>query len=168
MERVQRVIRTIEPHDSVERYDGLGRRMCPGRSKDRFALDRGDSNPDGERTKVLTTRSIIIAAGGRPLVPPIPGIEETGYLTSDTLWALRELPRRLVVLGGGPIGCELAQAFQRLGSQVTQVEMLPRLLVREDPEVAALVESACAPRAWTCASATRRRSSASTRRGARC
>jgi pyruvate/2-oxoglutarate dehydrogenase complex dihydrolipoamide dehydrogenase (E3) component len=90
--------------------------------------------------RTLTTRSIVIAAGGRPFVPPIPGIEETGYLTSDTLWDLREQPRRLVVLGGGPIGCELAQAFQRLGTQVTQVEMLPRLLIREDPEIAAMVE----------------------------
>jgi pyruvate/2-oxoglutarate dehydrogenase complex dihydrolipoamide dehydrogenase (E3) component len=91
-------------------------------------------------TKVLTTRSIIIAAGARPFVPPIPGIEKTGYYTSDTVWELRELPARLVVLGGGPIGSELTQAFQRLGAQVTQVEMLPRLLIREDPEIAALVE----------------------------
>jgi pyruvate/2-oxoglutarate dehydrogenase complex dihydrolipoamide dehydrogenase (E3) component len=88
----------------------------------------------------LATRSIVIAAGARPFVPPIPGIEQTGYYTSDTLWDLRELPRRLVVLGGGPIGCELAQAFARFGAQVTQVEMLPRLLMREDPEIAAMVE----------------------------
>jgi len=92
---------------------------------------------DGVRS--LTTRSIVIAAGARPFVPPIPGIETVGCLTSDTLWSLDALPRRLVVLGGGPIGCELSQAFARLGSQVTQVEMAPRLMVREDPEVAALV-----------------------------
>jgi pyruvate/2-oxoglutarate dehydrogenase complex dihydrolipoamide dehydrogenase (E3) component/uncharacterized membrane protein YdjX (TVP38/TMEM64 family) len=139
MERVQRVIKTIEPHDSVERYTSLGVECVQGEAKIASPWIVEIQTPQGE-PRVLTTRSIIIAAGGRPLVPPIPGIEETGYLTSDTLWALRELPPRLVVLGGGPIGCELAQAFQRLGSQVTQVEMLPRLLVREDPEVAALVE----------------------------
>jgi len=91
------------------------------------------------RSQRLTTRSIVIAAGARPFVPPIPGIEEVGYLTSDTVWALRELPRRLVVLGGGPIGCELTQAFSRLGSKTTQIEMLPRLMMREDPEASALV-----------------------------
>jgi pyruvate/2-oxoglutarate dehydrogenase complex dihydrolipoamide dehydrogenase (E3) component len=95
----------------------------------------------GSETRTLTTRSIVIAAGARPFVPPIPGIEQVPVLTSDNLWQLRELPRRLAVLGGGPIGCELAQAFARLGSHVTQVEMLPRLLAREDPEASALVES---------------------------
>src|SRR5205085_9943516 len=92
---------------------------------------------DGRQT--LTTRAIVIAAGARPIVPPLPGIERARVLTSETLWDLRELPRRLVVLGGGPIGCELAQAFARFGSQVTQVEMLPRLLAREDPDVSELV-----------------------------
>jgi pyruvate/2-oxoglutarate dehydrogenase complex dihydrolipoamide dehydrogenase (E3) component len=97
-----------------------------------------DSAP-GARARVLTTKNIVIAAGARPFVPPIPGLEEVGYLTSDTVWDLRVLPKRLVVLGGGPIGCELTQAFARLSSQVTQVEMLPRLLIREDPEVSELV-----------------------------
>ena len=92
-------------------------------------------------TRVLTTRTIIVAAGARPFVPPIPGLSEARPLTSDTVWSLRDLPRRLVVLGGGPIGCELAQAFARFGSQVTQVEMAPRLLGREDPEFSALVET---------------------------
>jgi len=87
----------------------------------------------------LRTRSIVIAAGARPVVPPIPGIEEVGYLTSDTVWHLRRLPKRLLVLGGGPIGSELTQAFARLGADVTQVEMGPRLLPREDPEVSELV-----------------------------
>jgi len=91
--------------------------------------------------RTLTTRGIVIAAGARPLVPPIPGIENLRVLTSDNLWDLRALPRRLVVLGGGPIGCELAQAFARFGSQVTQVEMLPRLLAREDADVSALIEA---------------------------
>ena len=133
MQRVQRVIRTVEPHDSVERYTQLGVECIQG--------DAAITSPWTVRVngRVLTTRSIIIAAGARPLVPPIPGIENVDVLTSDNIWQLRELPRRLVVLGGGPIGCELAQAFARLGSQVTQVEMLPRILAREDPEVSDMV-----------------------------
>jgi pyruvate/2-oxoglutarate dehydrogenase complex dihydrolipoamide dehydrogenase (E3) component len=93
---------------------------------------------DGTR-RTLTTRSIVVAAGASPTVPPIPGLADTGFLTSDTVWGLAALPRRLVVLGGGPVGCELAQSFARLGSRVTQVEMAPRILLREDPEVADLV-----------------------------
>lgn len=139
MERVQRVIRTIEPHDSVERFEGLGVECVQGEAKIASPWIVEIQMPDGT-SQVLTTRSIVIAAGARPFVPPIPGIEQTGYYTSDTVWELRELPARLVVLGGGPIGSELTQAFQRLGAQVTQVEMLPRLLMREDPEIAALVE----------------------------
>lgn len=139
MERVQRVIRTIEPHDSVERFEGLGVECVQGEAKIASPWIVEIQKPDGS-TKVLTTRSIVIATGARPFVPPIPGIEKTGFYTSDTVWELRELPRRLVVLGGGPIGSELTQAFQRLGAQVTQVEMLPRLLIREDPEIAAMVE----------------------------
>ena len=96
------------------------------------------TRPDGT-TQRLTTRSIVIATGARPTIPPIPGIDRVSYLTSDNVWELRELPRRLVVLGGGPIGCEMTQAFARLSSQVTQVEMEPRILSREDPEVSALV-----------------------------
>ncbi len=138
MERVQRVIRQIEPHDSIERYASLGVECVQGEAKIASPWIVVIQTPHGEK-KTLTTRSIIIAAGGRPFVPPIPGIEQTGYYTSDTLWDLRELPQRLVVLGGGPIGCELAQAFARLGAQVTQVEMLPRLLMREDPEIADMV-----------------------------
>jgi pyruvate/2-oxoglutarate dehydrogenase complex dihydrolipoamide dehydrogenase (E3) component/uncharacterized membrane protein YdjX (TVP38/TMEM64 family) len=139
MERVQRVIKAIEPHDSVERYRGLGVECIQGEAKILSPWIVEIQMPDGTK-QGLTTRAIVIAAGARPFVPPIPGIENTGYLTSDTLWSLRELPARLVVLGGGPIGCELAQAFARFGAQVTQVEMLPRLLMREDPEIAAMVE----------------------------
>jgi len=139
MERVQRVIRTVAPHDSVERYEGLGVECIHGEAKIASPWIVEIRKPDGS-TQSLSTRSIVIAAGGRPSVPPIPGIEQTGYLTSDTVWDLRELPGRLVVLGGGPIGCELAQAFARLGSRVTQIEVLPRLLVYEDPEISALVE----------------------------
>ncbi|MBL8502605.1 MAG: FAD-dependent oxidoreductase [Rhodocyclaceae bacterium] len=138
MERVQRVVRTVEPHDSVERYSGLGVEVIEGAAKivSPWAVE---VTRDGGARQTLTTRSIVIAAGARPFVPPIPGIEEVGYLTSDTVWALRELPRRLVVLGGGPIGCELTQAFARLGAQVTQGEMLPRIMIREDAEVSELV-----------------------------
>jgi pyruvate/2-oxoglutarate dehydrogenase complex dihydrolipoamide dehydrogenase (E3) component/uncharacterized membrane protein YdjX (TVP38/TMEM64 family) len=139
MQRVQRVVKAIEPHDSAERYRGLGVECIQGEARIVTPWVVEIRLPDGS-TQALATRAIVIAAGARPLVPPIPGIEQTGYLTSDTLWGLRELPARLVVLGGGPIGCELAQAFARFGSQVTQVEMLPRLLAREDPEISALVE----------------------------
>jgi pyruvate/2-oxoglutarate dehydrogenase complex dihydrolipoamide dehydrogenase (E3) component/uncharacterized membrane protein YdjX (TVP38/TMEM64 family) len=139
MARVQRVIKAIEPHDSVERYRGLGVECIRGEAKIVSPWIVEIRLPDG-KTQALTTRAIVIAAGARPCVPPIPGIEQTGYLTSETLWGLRELPARLVVLGGGPIGCELAQAFARFGAQVTLVELLPRLLMNEDPEIAALVE----------------------------
>jgi pyruvate/2-oxoglutarate dehydrogenase complex dihydrolipoamide dehydrogenase (E3) component/uncharacterized membrane protein YdjX (TVP38/TMEM64 family) len=133
MERVQRVVRAIEPHDSVERYTGLGVECIKGEAK---IASPWSVTVNG---RTLTTRAIIIAAGARPLVPPIPGLEQIDVLTSENVWSLRKLPARLVVLGGGPIGCELAQAFARLGSKVTQVEMLPRLLIREDPEVSELV-----------------------------
>ena len=138
MERVQHVIRQVEPHDSVERYTGLGVDVIEGSAKIVSPWEVEVTRRDGAATR-LSTRSIVIAAGARPFVPPIPGIEEVGYLTSDNVWNLRELPKRLVVLGGGPIGCELTQAFARFGSKVTQVEMLPRLMIREDPEVSDLV-----------------------------
>ena len=133
MARVAGVVEAIAPHDSVARYRALGVECIQGEARllDPWTVSVGDQK--------LTARNIILATGARPLVPSIPGLEEVGYLTSESLWGLRELPRRLVVLGGGPIGCELTQAFARLGSQVTQVEMLPRLLIREDPEVSAMV-----------------------------
>jgi pyruvate/2-oxoglutarate dehydrogenase complex dihydrolipoamide dehydrogenase (E3) component len=145
MQRVHAVIAAIEPHDSIERYTGLGVEVLQGYAKIinpwtvEIALNGG-----GKQT--LTTRNIVIAAGARPFVPPLPGLGEVGYVTSDTLWdrfaQLDEVPKRLVVLGGGPIGCELAQSFARLGSQVTQVEMAARLMVREDLEVSGLVADA--------------------------
>jgi len=138
MERVQRIVRTVAPHDSVERYTGLGVEVIEGTAK-LVSPWEVEVTREGGATERLTTRSIVIAAGGRPFVPPIPGIEEVGYLTSDTVWDLRELPKRLVVLGGGPIGCELTQTFARLGAQVTQVEMAPRIMLREDAEVSELV-----------------------------
>lgn len=141
MQRVRAVIRDIEPHDSVERYTGLGVEVLQGHARItspwtvEIALAEG-----GHRT--LTTRNIVIASGASPFVPPIPGLKEAAVLTSDTVWDLTELPGRLVVLGGGPVGCELAQSFARLGSAVTQVEMADRVLVREDPEASALVAAA--------------------------
>jgi len=138
MKRVQAVIKTVEPHDSAERYTGLGVDVVHGSAKIVSPWEVDITHDDGS-TRRLSTRSIVIATGARPFVPPIPGIETVGYLTSDNVWNLRELPQRLVVLGGGPIGSELTQAFARLGAQVTQVEMAPRLLMREDPEVSALV-----------------------------
>jgi pyruvate/2-oxoglutarate dehydrogenase complex dihydrolipoamide dehydrogenase (E3) component/uncharacterized membrane protein YdjX (TVP38/TMEM64 family) len=137
MERVQRVVRTVEPHDSVERYTGLGVECIEGEAKITSPWTVEVKTAAGTRT--LTTRGIVIAAGARPFVPPIPGIEQVGYVTSDTVWELRQLPKRLVVLGGGPLGCELAQCFARFGAQVTQLEMLPRILIREDPEISDMV-----------------------------
>ena len=138
MERVQRVIKTVEPHDSVERYTGLGVDVAQGTARIVSPWEVEITHHDG-RVQRLTTRAIVIAAGARPFVPPIPGIEQVEVLTSDNVWKLRQRPERLVVLGGGPIGSELAQTFARLGCRVTQVEMLPRLLMREDEDVSALV-----------------------------
>jgi len=133
MDRVQRIIKTIEPHDSVERFEGLGVNVAIGEAK---ILSPWSVEVNGQ---VLTTRSIIIATGAAPFVPPIKNIEAVDYLTSDNLWDIREMPGRMIVLGGGPIGTELAQALNRLGSQVTQVEMAPRIMSREDPEISLMV-----------------------------
>jgi pyruvate/2-oxoglutarate dehydrogenase complex dihydrolipoamide dehydrogenase (E3) component len=143
MQRVHDVIKAIEPHDSIERYTKLGVEVLQGYATvvDPWTVEIKLNNGETQR---LTTRSIIIAAGARPFVPPLPGIDDVGYVTSDTLWdelaKLDEAPKRLVVLGGGPIGCELAQSFARLGSQVTQVEMAERIMIREDEEVSALAK----------------------------
>ena len=138
MARIQRVITEIEPHDSVERYTALGVEVLQGHARIISPWAVEVTLADGSK-QTLTTRSIVIAAGASPFVPPIPGLQETGFVTSDTVWGLTQLPKRLVVLGGGPIGCELAQSFARLGSQVTQVEMLPRVMLREDLDASALV-----------------------------
>ncbi|MDA0248780.1 MAG: FAD-dependent oxidoreductase, partial [Proteobacteria bacterium] len=138
MRRVHGVIGAIEPHDSVERYTSLGVEVLKGHARITSPWTVEIRQADGS-VRTLTTRSIVIAAGASPFVPPIPGLKEAEFLTSDTIWGLTELPKRLVVLGGGPIGCELAQSFACLGSAVTQVEMAPRLMLREDPEVSDLV-----------------------------
>ena len=144
IERVMQAIRTIEPHDSVERYTGLGVDVVEGYGKvvDPWTVEI--ARKDGV-TQRLTTRGIVIAAGAEPFVPPIPGLEQSNYLTSDTMWdafaKLERAPARIAVLGGGPIGCELSQALARLGSRVTQVEMAQRVLGREDDEVSALAQA---------------------------
>ncbi|MDZ7831581.1 MAG: dihydrolipoyl dehydrogenase [Desulfobacterales bacterium] len=130
MDRVKGIIQKIEPHDSVERYTELGVDCYTGEARIETPY-RVSVNG-----KTLTTRNIVVATGARPFVPPIPGLDQVDYLTSDTVWQLTELPPRLVVLGGGPIGCEMAQTFSRLGSQVTQVEMAAQIMGREDPNVA--------------------------------
>ncbi len=134
MERVRQVIRRIEPHDSIERYTRLGVEVLFGEARlvSPYAVE-----VQGRR---LTARNIVIATGAKPLIPPIKGLAQVNYLTSDTLWDIQSLPKRLIVLGGGPIGCELTQAFARFGSLVTQVEMLSRLLIREDPEISVMVQ----------------------------
>ena len=145
MQRIHDVIAAIEPHDSVARYTGLGVEVLQGYAKIINPWTVEIAQNDGGK-QILTTRSIVIAAGARPFVPPLPGLDAVGYVTSDTLWdtfaRLDDVPKRLVVLGGGPIGCELAQAFARLGSAVTQIEMGPRIMVREDEEVSALAAAA--------------------------
>jgi pyruvate/2-oxoglutarate dehydrogenase complex dihydrolipoamide dehydrogenase (E3) component/uncharacterized membrane protein YdjX (TVP38/TMEM64 family) len=145
MARVHAVIAAVAPHDSVARYTGLGVEVLEGYATivDPWTVEIKLNKGDSLR---LTTRSIVIAAGARPFVPPLPGLDDVGYVTSDTLWdAFAKLdapPARLVVLGGGPIGCELAQSFARLGSKVTQIEMAPRLMGREDIEVSELARAA--------------------------
>lgn len=138
MERVANVIKDIEPHDSVGRYTALGVDVLQGTATLIDPWTVSVSLPGGE-LRSLTARTIVVAAGAEPSVPELPGLVEAGYLTSDTLWEIRELPKRLLVLGGGPIGCELAQAFARLGASVTQVQSRDRLLPREDPEVSEVV-----------------------------
>ncbi len=134
MERIQTIIKKIEPHDSVERFTGLGVECHTGEAK---ILSPYEVEVNG---KVLTTRSIIVSTGARPFIPPIPGVNEAAVYTSDNLWELREQPKDLVVLGGGPIGCELAQSFHRLGTKVTIIERSsPNLMAREDDDVSCVV-----------------------------
>lgn len=134
MKRVHQVISKIEPHDSIERYSELGVNCITGEAK---ILSPWQVQVNG---KTINTRNIVIATGARPLVPNIPGLQDVNYRTSDTIWNLTEQPKRLLVLGGGPIGCELAQSFARLGSQVCLVEMVDQLLIREDSDASDLVQ----------------------------
>ncbi len=140
MNRVQEVIAKVEPHDSPERYRKLGVDCISGEASFVSPWELEVRHNDG-RTERLTARSIIVATGGKPAMPPIPGLAEMEPLNSDNLWELQEQPERLLVLGGGPIGSELAHAFARLGSQVIQVEMGDRLLAKEDSDVSELVKA---------------------------
>lgn len=145
MQRVHDIIAAVEPHDSVERYTSLGVDVAKGYARivDPWTVEIAREDGTAQR---LTSRAIVIAAGAEPIVPPLPGLEQSGYVTSDTLWEtfakLDEMPRRIIVLGGGPIGCELAQAFARLGAEVSLVQRRARLLPREDGDVAELARSA--------------------------
>jgi dihydrolipoamide dehydrogenase len=134
MERVEKIIKKIEPHDSVERYTQLGVDCIKGEAQ---ILSPYEIKVNG---KIITSRSIVVATGARPRVPAIPGLDQVPYFTSDTVWYLRDLPQRLVVLGGGPIGCELSQAFARLGAEVTLVGRAPRIMGREDKDVADFIQ----------------------------
>ncbi len=133
MERVQSIIKKVEPHDSIERYTDLGVTCIRGRAHivSPFEVRVND--------KILTTRNIIVATGAKPMVPDLPGLDQTDFLTSDTVWDIRTLPKRLVILGAGPIGCELAQAFARLGSRVTLIQRGPVIMKREDPDASGLI-----------------------------
>ncbi|MGB5707282.1 MAG: FAD-dependent oxidoreductase [Arenicellales bacterium] len=133
MARVKSVIETIEPHDSAERYTGLGVEVIQGE-----ATIKSPTKVE-VNGRIISTKNIIIATGAKPFVPPIDGLDQVQYLTSDNIWELKELPKKLVVLGGGPIGCELAQCFARFGSEVSIVEMLPQIMIREDEEIAAFM-----------------------------
>ena len=134
MAQVHKVIKTIEPHDSIERYESLGVKVVTGNATIVSPWQVDIQTEHGLES--LTTKNIVIATGASAFVPPIPGLKDIDYLTAENLWELTEQPKRLVVLGGGPIGSELSQAFGRLGTQVTQVEMLPQLLAKEDSDAA--------------------------------
>ena len=129
MERVQTVIKKVEPHDSIERYTSLGVNCFTGQAK---VLSPHEVEVNG---KVITTKNIIIATGARPTIPSIQGLDKIDFLTSENLWNLSELPKKLLVIGGGPIGSELTQCFARLGSHVTQVEISSNILTQEDEEI---------------------------------
>lgn len=147
MARVHRVIADVAPHDSVERYTSLGVEVLQGYARITDPWTVEIKLHDGT-TQKLTTRSIVIATGAQPFVPPLPGLSEVGFVTSDTLWStfaeMDAAPKQLVVLGGGPIGCELAQSFARLGSDVRQIEMAARIMIREDLEVSDLARASLA------------------------
>ncbi|MCU4158703.1 FAD-dependent oxidoreductase [Acidiphilium sp. AL] len=134
--RIREAITAIAPHDSVARYASMGIDVRQGRA---MIETPWSVRVDGE---IITTRGIIIATGAAPIIPPIPGLAEAPYVTSETIWDMAELPRRLVVLGGGPIGCEMAQGFARLGAEVTLVEFADRVLLREDDDVSAMIRDA--------------------------
>ncbi|MBU3950616.1 MAG: FAD-dependent oxidoreductase, partial [Proteobacteria bacterium] len=131
------IVQKVAPHDSVERYTGLGVDCFTGRATVLSPFEVRVTGSCGDQ--VLTTRNIIVATGAAPMIPALKGIEKIKVLTSDTIWDIRRLPERLVVLGAGPIGCELAQAFLRLGSKVTLVQRGGRILKKEDNDAGKIV-----------------------------
>lgn len=133
MERIQSIIKKVEPHDSIERYTGLGVKCIQGRAKIKSPFEVMVND------KCFTTKNIIVATGAKPMVPDMPGLEKINYLTSDTVWDIRTLPKRLVVLGAGPIGCELAQGFSRLGSRVSLVQRGSHIMKKEDPDASQII-----------------------------
>ncbi len=133
MQRVQDIIQKVAPHDSVQRYTDLGVNCIQGEAR---VTSPWEVSVNG---KTITSRSLVIATGGQPFIPPVPGLEKVDYYTSDTIWELRQRPEKMLVLGGGPIGCELAQAFKRLDVKVTQVQLHEHIMPREDPEISRLV-----------------------------
>ncbi len=137
MERMRRLRSEISPHDSAQRYrEELGVDVFLGEG--RF-VDSGSVEVDGQQ---LRFRRAVIATGARAMPLPIPGLAEAGYLTNETVFSLTDLPKRLAIIGAGPIGCEMAQAFARFGSQVTLLEVMPQILIREDKDAAALIQAA--------------------------
>ena len=133
MQRIQSIIKTIEPHDSIERYTSLGVECLTGEAR---IISAHEVEINGQK---LSARRLIIATGARPFVPPIDGLDKLKALTSDNIWDLKQLPRRLAVLGGGPIGCELAQCFARFGTEVTLIEMAPSIMIKDDADAVKIV-----------------------------
>jgi pyruvate/2-oxoglutarate dehydrogenase complex dihydrolipoamide dehydrogenase (E3) component/uncharacterized membrane protein YdjX (TVP38/TMEM64 family) len=138
MGRIEKVIARVAPHDSAERYRGLGVDVIKGHAR---VADPWTVEVEGRR---LTGRRVVLATGAEPAIPPIPGLADVEPLTSETLWSLTDRPGRLLVLGGGAIGCELAQSFARLGTETTIVEALPRLIAREDEDSSEMMHAALA------------------------
>ncbi|MCF8479835.1 MAG: FAD-dependent oxidoreductase [Rhodospirillum sp.] len=141
-DHVRGVIAGIAPHDSVARFEDLGVSVFTGTARFTGRTALAVAGSDGSE-RVVTARRVVVATGSAPLVPPIPGLSDGPFLTNETLFDLAELPRRLLILGGGPVGCEMAQAFRRLGAEVHLVERTS-LLNRDDPELVAVARTALA------------------------
>ena len=135
MKRVHSIIKKVAPHDSVERYSKMGVHCIKGKA---FIKSPYKVEVNG---KILSTRAIIIATGASPMIPDIPGLDGVSYYTSDNIWEIKDLPRRLLIMGGGPIGCELAQAFSSFGTKVTLVQRGDYIMKREDPDVSELIKN---------------------------
>jgi pyruvate/2-oxoglutarate dehydrogenase complex dihydrolipoamide dehydrogenase (E3) component len=140
-ERVQRVIKAIEPHDSPERFERMGVEVVFGRPSFLNSYEIEVSLKNSAEKRTMKARRFCISTGSSPLVPPIEGLKETGFITNEEVFHLKDLPERLIVLGGGAIGVELGQAFQRFGAHVTLIEMADKILIKEDEEVSVFMQS---------------------------